>query len=206
MQFTCTLWSLTSAARHSAKRTTAAFDAAYAPKFGRVWPDPPPTTRMILPERFSTMGGSAARQELTAPIRLISMVSFHALGLVESSGPMGPCTPAEAISTSSPPKTTFMRSTAACNCSRSRTSARRRRALPPACSISSLAMSSSAWLRPSRPTRAPASANPSARRFPMPRPAPVIRTLLFRMLFKRSILHSGVERPGPGKDGAAALG
>ena len=55
-EFTCTLWSLTSTARPSAKRTTAAFDAAYAPKFGRVWPDPPPTTRMILPQRFSTIG------------------------------------------------------------------------------------------------------------------------------------------------------
>ena len=39
----------------------------------------------------------AARQEFTAPIRFTSMVSLHPFGLVESRGPMGPCTPAEAI-------------------------------------------------------------------------------------------------------------
>src|ERR1039458_10615751 len=87
MEFTCTLSSRTSSARHSAKRATAALDAAYAPKLAREWPDPPPTTRMILPERFSIIGGSATRHEFTVPIRLTSMVSFHTLGLVERSGP-----------------------------------------------------------------------------------------------------------------------
>src|SRR6185369_6618811 len=103
MQLICTLWSRTSSARDSANRATAAFEAAYAQKFGRGWPEPPPTIRMILPERFSTIVGKAARQELAAPVRLVSIVSCHALGLVERKPQIGPCTAAAQINTSRPP-------------------------------------------------------------------------------------------------------
>jgi hypothetical protein len=98
---------------------------------------------MILPDRFSIIGGSATRHALATPIRLISTVSFHAFGLLDRNGPMGPCTPAAAIRMSNPPKLLRIRSTACASSSGSRTSARRRNALPPACSISSLARSSS---------------------------------------------------------------
>ena len=143
--------------------TTAAFDAAYALKFGR-------DVGGAAPDHQDDLAGSLlhhGRQSRTAGIdhadQVDSMVSFHAWAWWRSSGPMGPCTAAEAINTSRPPKITFMRSTAACICSRSRTSARRRSALPPACSISSFARSSP------RPGCAPAG--PHARR-PRRSPAP----------------------------------
>ena len=47
--------------------------------------------------------GKAARQALTDPNRLVSMVSFQAFGLLERNGPTGPWIPAAAISTSRPP-------------------------------------------------------------------------------------------------------
>src|ERR1017187_270540 len=78
---------------------------------------------MILPERLSIIGGSAARQALTAPMRLVWMVSAQASGLVESNGPMGPCTPAETIRTSRRPNSLSMRATALFISSRLRTSA-----------------------------------------------------------------------------------
>src|SRR6266446_10164971 len=75
-----------------------------------------------------------------------------------------------------------------------------RSAAPPACSISSLVASSSAWLRDSNPTRAPARAKPSARRLPIPRPAPVIRTpwslSVRKRLFYARIEDSGFYLPG----------
>ena len=46
---------------------------------------------MILPDRLSIIGGSAARHEFTAPTRLVSIVSLHAFGLVDRNGPTGPC-------------------------------------------------------------------------------------------------------------------
>ena len=61
-----------------------------------------------------------------------------------------------ATSTCTLPKMAVIRSTAGEICSKSRTSARNRCALPPASSISSLVTSSSPWLRPSSPTRIPA--------------------------------------------------
>src|SRR5215469_7533019 len=97
MQFTCTLWSRTSSARHSTSLTTAVLDAAYAVKLGRVYPEPGPPRRIILPERFSIIDGSTARQLFTVPIRLISIASLHAFGLVRTRGPIGPNTPAAPI-------------------------------------------------------------------------------------------------------------
>src|SRR5713226_5403081 len=70
-----------------------------------------------------------------------------------------------------------------------------RNAAPPACSISSLVASSSAWLRDSSPTRAPACAKPSARRLPIPRPAPVLRTP-FSLRVCKGLFYSCVEDSG----------
>ena len=70
---------------------------------------------------------------------------------------MGPCTPAAAISTSRPPK---LRACGPPQPPVRRDRARRRAGaapVPPACSISSFARSSSAWLRASSPTRAPSA-------------------------------------------------
>jgi len=50
---------------------------------------PPQTMTTILPERFSTRRGSTARTEFTTPRRLISRVSAHSLGRLESRGPTG---------------------------------------------------------------------------------------------------------------------
>src|ERR1035438_4728305 len=41
----------------------------------------------------SIIGGSATRHALATPIRLISTVSFHAFGLLDRNGPMGPRAP-----------------------------------------------------------------------------------------------------------------
>ena len=112
---------------------------------------------MILPERFSTMSGRTARQEFTTPIRLISDGFAPRLGFggqewarwVRARPPRQSERPGRRTPRAcGPPRRDI--------CSRSRTSARSRSALPPACSISSLARSSSAWLRASSPTRAPA--------------------------------------------------
>src|ERR1035438_9872262 len=146
---------------------------------------------MILPERLSIIGGSAARQALTAPMRLVWMVSAQASGLVESNGPMGPCTPAETIRTSRRPNSRSMRATALFISARLRTSAGRRKALPPACSISSFARSSSALLRASNPICAPASAKPMARRLPTPRPAPVMRQIVQSRRPLQQVFHAG---------------
>src|SRR6266481_5348765 len=70
-----------------------------------------------------------------------------------------------------------------------------RSAAPPACSISSLVASSSAWLRDNSPTRAPACAKPSARRLPIPRPAPVMRTP-FSLRVCKGLFYSCVEDSG----------
>src|SRR5262249_14215682 len=67
-----------------------------------------------------------------------------------------------------------------------------RSAAPPACSISSLARSSSGCVRDSKPTRYPPLAKPSASRFPIPRPAPVIKTLC-SLTTAKSILHFHVK-------------
>src|ERR1051326_8873889 len=148
---------------------------------------------MILPERRSIMCGRAARQALATPMRLVSMVSFQAFGLAVRNGPMGPWTPAAVIRISIAPQASRMRSTACATSSTLRTSARSRIAMPSACSISSLARSISAWLRASSPILAPSAAKPSASRLPIPRPAPVIRTLFPFTLCKGSVLHANTE-------------
>ena len=97
---------------------------------------------MILPERRSIMCGSTARQEFTAPSRLISIVFVPGLGLVGKERPDGPlhaCGGDEDIQAAENRAHAVHRGG---HLSRSRTSARMRRALPPACSISSLARSS----------------------------------------------------------------
>src|SRR5580692_3430678 len=94
-----------------------------------------------------------------------------------------------------------MRSTAALSCSKSVTSVRMRRALPPACSISRCARSNSALLRASKPTLAPAAAKPRASRLPIPRPAPVISTPVLVRECTCEILpiNGSTERPGLGR-------
>src|SRR5580704_2433778 len=90
----------------------------------------------------------------------------------------------------------MMRLTAVEISSGRRTSARSLMAVPPACSISSLVRSNSASVRASSPTLAPASAKPIARRFPMPRPAPVISTLFPWIESANLVLHFRVEDAG----------
>ena len=147
-------------------------------KLGRALAAPPPEIRMILPERFSIIGGSATRHELATPIRLISTVSFHAFGLLERNGPIGPCTPAAVIRMSSPPKLLACVPPHAPVLPAARTSARRRMRLP--AGLFDLQFGQIQFrpgCAPAAPRAAPSAANPIASRLPMPRPAPVIKTL-----------------------------
>ena len=136
---------------------------------------------IILPDLRAIICGSTARHALAVPTRLVIMASAQPAAGESANGPTGPRIPAQQMRTSIPPRRAVMCATAAVTCSKSRTSARSRRETPPACSISKCARSSSALLRARSPTRAPSAAKPSAKRLPMPLPAPVIRTPLSLM-------------------------
>src|SRR5579872_1644159 len=74
-----------------------------------------------------------------------------------------------------------------------------RRALPPACSISSWHRSNSGLLRASSPTRAPLVAKPMASRLPIPRPAPVISTVtVLKECTYLTVVQIAAERSGLG--------
>ena len=74
-------------------------------KKGRALADPPPEIMIIFPLRRSIMGCKTDAACIRHADQVdVSMVWFQSFALQERNGPTGPCTPAAAIRTSSPPK------------------------------------------------------------------------------------------------------
>ena len=176
------LWSLISTAGHSAKRTTAALDAAYGLKFGREGPNRPHNQDDFSGAFLDHRGiRRAAGIDSADQIHIDHIFPILCLRRKERADG-NPRTAADEI------KTSTRRRPRACGPPRRhlfqvahvRTNAE---AFPPACSISSLAKSSSAASGlAGRHARLPVRTHAS--RLPIPRPAPVIKTLLSRMTFK----------------------
>ena len=79
-----------SSASVSAKRTTAAFDAAYALRRGSGDVAPPPESWMILPYPFARKCGSTARLHRTEPKRFTRTACSHSSQATSSVSPFGP--------------------------------------------------------------------------------------------------------------------
>ena len=112
------------------------------------------------------------------PSRLISIVRSNAIGSVERIIPIG-AMPAFAITTSMPPKRSTAPATAASSASVSVTSHSNQAAFVPHCAAT---RSSSSGSSPTSATFAPRAATRRAVSAPRPRAAPVINTVLPRVV------------------------